>query len=873
MSRLRKLIRTPREFIRDALHRRLHGEVPSSKIFWTCPSAAAASDSLKAIRELISWGRTKEAVLRLEEERSSASANFESSFLLATLLAHGGDDDQALEIAEDLGKLEPGHFGATLLRAGLWRRAERPVQAINILSTLTERAFRPEIVALSASIISGCPLQIGDGFGDFSVSRLNRIAAALRTAAITSDFGALEKAIPRGDRRHACLALEAAIGLLYPPPQIEAMLCRLIRRGKLTFRHFCHWATERALFVPFYALRGLRPRQITHFNLLLGIARQLDQDRLGGEALPFVEYALRAGESSIGTLMLAANLNRSLGRYDEAADFYKRLLDLRPDDDLCLESLAQSEREGCLDQPERPWDLYNSTVERLVRRRKRELAEEPASFSRRLAYARTLVRFEVWGDAIGVLESLLAEYSEEGDVLWNYMMACCALGRLEEASTLGISYLGRKFDDRILTMVCSLLRNSDRVELAEKIIASFAGDGHRQTRSQEIRTLFFTARFREAWPHLQAFLESHPSDLGLRLLAVATALELGDLSSAERHLRIAAEHPERIAVRTEMHLLRYAVLRKSEEIAAALGALNEMFDSFGLRHVRLHRGSRANFFDSLEAASKRKSGVRRAVRRQPLVTVIMTTFNSAEYVSTALKSILGQGYRNLELLVVDDHSSDETLSVLDRFAGRDTRVRVIPGAANSGTYVCKNIALQQARGDYIAFQDSDDWSHPDRIEKSVAVLAASAHLVGINTAWLRMTTEGEIVIRPMGDISSMSCISLVMKRAAFEQLGFFDSVRIGADTELIGRGKAHFGRRAIPYLRWPMLLGRSRSNSLTTSGEVGIFRTRLSEPRRLYDNAYKGYHREIAEGGSPYMPFPLTSRKFPAPEIILPGNV
>jgi glycosyltransferase involved in cell wall biosynthesis len=201
-------------------------------------------------------------------------------------------------------------------------------------------------------------------------------------------------------------------------------------------------------------------------------------------------------------------------------------------------------------------------------------------------------------------------------------------------------------------------------------------------------------------------------------------------------------------------------------------------------------------------------------------------------------------------------------------------MRAILKTTNDGTYVSKNIGILQARGTYVALQDSDDWSHPDRIAKSVAVLEAHPGLVGVTTDWLRMTTAGELVIKAGGQISHVCCISLVFRRAAaLDRIGFFDSVRIEADMELIRRLTQAFGPRAVARLRWPFLFGRAHSASLTASEEFGITRTGFTEPRRRYQAAQKAWHAQMrARGAPPFLPFPMAARPFEAPALMLPAR-
>lgn len=96
----------------------------------------------------------------------------------------------------------------------------------------------------------------------------------------------------------------------------------------------------------------------------------------------------------------------------------------------------------------------------------------------------------------------------------------------------------------------------------------------------------------------------------------------------------------------------------------------------------------------------------------PKVSVIVPAYNAEDVVGRCLDSILGQDFTDLELIVIDDGSTDGTPAVLDGYAERDGRVRVVH-KANAGVSAARNDALDLARGDYVQFLDADDWITPD----------------------------------------------------------------------------------------------------------------------------------------------------------------
>lgn len=106
-----------------------------------------------------------------------------------------------------------------------------------------------------------------------------------------------------------------------------------------------------------------------------------------------------------------------------------------------------------------------------------------------------------------------------------------------------------------------------------------------------------------------------------------------------------------------------------------------------------------------------------------LVSVILPTYNRARTLARAVRSVLGQGYSNLELIIVDDGSTDETKAVVAAFD--DPRVIYAPLPFNQGASAARNHGLKMVRGEFVAFQDSDDEWLADKLERQVAAARAS----------------------------------------------------------------------------------------------------------------------------------------------------
>ena len=103
-----------------------------------------------------------------------------------------------------------------------------------------------------------------------------------------------------------------------------------------------------------------------------------------------------------------------------------------------------------------------------------------------------------------------------------------------------------------------------------------------------------------------------------------------------------------------------------------------------------------------------------------MVSIIMPSYNTAEFIDKSIKSVLAQTYDNWELIIVDDCSTDNTDEVVSFF--EDPRIRYFKNEKNSGAAVSRNKALCEAKGRWIAFLDSDDTWHPMKLEKQIAFM-------------------------------------------------------------------------------------------------------------------------------------------------------
>lgn len=130
-----------------------------------------------------------------------------------------------------------------------------------------------------------------------------------------------------------------------------------------------------------------------------------------------------------------------------------------------------------------------------------------------------------------------------------------------------------------------------------------------------------------------------------------------------------------------------------------------------------------------------------------LVSIIMPSYNSAKFIPTTIESVLNQAYQNWEMIIVDDTSSDSSNDIIDDFIQRDNRIKLIKLDKNSGPAIARNRAIEEAKGRYIAFLDSDDLWTPDKLSKQISFM--QKHDVALSyTGYYRIEeASGEIIDR------------------------------------------------------------------------------------------------------------------------------
>jgi hypothetical protein len=276
-----------------------------------------------------------------------------------------------------------------------------------------------------------------------------------------------------------------------------------------------------------------------------------------------------------------------------------------------------------------------------------------------------------------------------------------------------------------------------------------------------------------------------------------------------------------------------------------------------------------------ERVRRRSSSALLTRANQRLVSVVMTTYRSAAFVRRAVVSLLDQTYRNLEVIVVDDASDDQTVAIVEEVARADKRVHLVRCWRNRGTYWAKNIGMMHARGDYIAFQDSDDWSHPTRIQRQVRAIESRPGAKASTCNYVRLNAAGKTVLnRGLRERVGFPTL-LIQRDSALWDVGFFDQVRAAADEEYLYRVRCLLGSGAVVHVPEALYSTLARPDSLSAA-EVSLDLSvepeplaHLSKDRRAYFEAFTMWHEQT---GDLRIGFPARRRAFPAPEAMVPAE-
>lgn len=182
-----------------------------------------------------------------------------------------------------------------------------------------------------------------------------------------------------------------------------------------------------------------------------------------------------------------------------------------------------------------------------------------------------------------------------------------------------------------------------------------------------------------------------------------------------------------------------------------------------------------------------------------LVSIVMPSYNTAEYIKESIESVLSQTYTNWELIIIDDCSTDNSDEVVSAFL-EDTRILYIKNEINCGAAVSRNRALREAKGKWIAFLDSDDLWHPQKLEKQIAFMKENGYKfsytdynIQLNGVWLPYVYFGPNVV----------------DRRKMKNYCYFSTITVMYDREYVGLIQIEPIRKNNDYALWLKIIEKT----------------------------------------------------------------
>ncbi|WP_309499584.1 glycosyltransferase [Sulfurovum sp.] len=235
--------------------------------------------------------------------------------------------------------------------------------------------------------------------------------------------------------------------------------------------------------------------------------------------------------------------------------------------------------------------------------------------------------------------------------------------------------------------------------------------------------------------------------------------------------------------------------------------------------------------------------------QEPIVSVILPTYNRADIIERSIRSVLQQTFTNFELLIVDDASIDNTDIVVKNI--EDPRIKYIKCVENKGANAARNIGIQVAQCDYIAFQDSDDEWYIDKLEKQIKIMQNSLSSVGVVYSGYWRVEDNKKTYIPTkstaqleGDISSellkqnfIGTPTMLIRKECFKKVGTFDEkLPRFQDWELAIRLSKHYH---FKYINEATMNAYIQTDSLTSNQQAQLIAYKM-----IFEKYYNDFSKD-----------------------------
>ena len=248
-----------------------------------------------------------------------------------------------------------------------------------------------------------------------------------------------------------------------------------------------------------------------------------------------------------------------------------------------------------------------------------------------------------------------------------------------------------------------------------------------------------------------------------------------------------------------------------------------------------------------------------SIANNPLVSVIFTTFKpNLHLFKLSLKSILLQTYRTIEVIIIDDCSPPESSRLLEVLIANitpDQKNSIVYKrcSSNVGQYVSRNMAIAMAKGEFIAIQDDDDISHPERLKSQLSPMLRNSAIMATYANHIRISENARILSdgNRLGEIMGDAPVSFIWRKQVFQEIGYFLPTKTRGDIEFRTRMKQHYGTKAIQALSQPLVIMRGGMATVSSDKEY-YYRGALSALRYMMNHIPIG--GDDAEGTKRWIP-------------------
>jgi glycosyltransferase involved in cell wall biosynthesis len=259
--------------------------------------------------------------------------------------------------------------------------------------------------------------------------------------------------------------------------------------------------------------------------------------------------------------------------------------------------------------------------------------------------------------------------------------------------------------------------------------------------------------------------------------------------------------------------------------------------------------------------------------KNPIISIIIPTYNRCNLLPRAINSVLNQSFKNFELIIVDDGSTDETKKIIEKYLKKNSRIKYIYQKNSGSPAQPRNTGIKIAKGNYIAFLDHDDEWFNDKLEKQIKMYIKNNKdnkigLVGCGAISINTKSKEKKIIKfppslkiksakALKKIIPYSCSSIMIKKSIFQEIGLFDEkMRVSDDYDMYIRISRKY--RFI-FIQEPLFNyyihenNLSKSNSLINENMIKDVQKIIKKHKKIFSKYPNIYSKILKKIGTYYM--------------------